>query len=246
MSRRGRSEKFESETQLALAVCAWLEGCGWEVFKEVPTFDGDVDLVAKKEKLLWAIECKLAYSEGLCYQAVSRLPHFHFVSVAVPNTYDSNRIYDRFLRENGIGKIDVMANYQANEEMTYGVSEIWGAKVWRSKSRAARVEHLRRITVIAKKLIPEYKELIPGKPYGNQLTDFKVTMMRIERYLIEEGKATLDELAQEVDHHYCSKTNAKAGLYSAFTKFFPDKYESFKVGKKRYWRLKVGVKDEVI
>lgn len=238
------SAKFSSEIELAELVCKWLIDNGWEVYKEVHTPGGDIDIVAVMGEVVWAIECKLTLNHKLLEQALMRKPHAHYVSVAVPHK-DGRRDYvtTYFLRQHGLGLIDVgrgreyRIRYTTGEiarEHHCGIEEKIKPRVQRSPLE--RTKHAKKITRLKASLTEAHKSLIAGAPGGGQLTPYKVTIMRLREYLARVGKASIREIVEEVSHHYWSPSAARAGIARAMLNF-EEGFKQTREGKTVYWEL---------
>lgn len=209
--------KFGTEVELAEQVCFWLEKNGYEVYKEVFTIDGDIDIVAVKKGLVWAIECKKSYTNTVCEQAYSRLKHAHYVSIAIPGSRNTNLPYDFFLKYHGIGKIEVN-KWDKNH---YVVIEDTKPKISRPKQNYknfVRELRLKRIRSLREFLSEKHKDLVAGSRYGGQITPYKITISKIKELLSEEPK-TMSDIIDTIDHHYSSNRSAKSSLAKAMLLF---------------------------
>jgi hypothetical protein len=257
---------FKDEADLAAVVCQWLEFMGWDVYKEVPLGGGgsECDIVALKEGVVWAIECKMRAGEAVCLQAHKRLPYAHHVSIAVPEA-KRNCIVDYFLRGHGIGLLSVyphvisrlewrkgkeqsgyMFRVEANEEDIFkGVcKERIEPRIWRKHKDPKRL--ISGIRQTKKFLTVEWKKPVAGLPCGGQMTPFKVTLNRVNEFLKRHGYSTIEEIAEKVDHYYYSKKAAKAGIYNAMSRAreFQGNYERIVENGKTKWRMKENVDEE--
>ena len=114
-----------TEQELAEPIVAWLQQEGWDVYQEVELYVGGpiVDIVAKQNDVLWAIECKLSMTATLCGQAyrLRGLSRFHLVSVAVPK--GSGSYSQTFLRQGlkaaGIGTMHLGFDLTTNDPNPY-------------------------------------------------------------------------------------------------------------------------------
>lgn len=119
------TKKFASEVELADAVARWAEAHGWEVWKEVSTRDGDIDLLLTQGRTMWIVETKLRLSHEVLEQAYRRLSYAHYVSVAVPSLpsgKDASMVNQHFMESFGIGLIEV--GHPDNHRWTRRVTQL--------------------------------------------------------------------------------------------------------------------------
>ena len=116
---------FKSEAEVAAKVIEWLEGHGWETYKEVDLSGGGVaDIVATKDKVIWIVETKTTLSTKLASQAYDRLPYAHYVSIASPRARNQDdRVIDFYCRTHGIGRIEV-GHWGVSEELEARVKQL--------------------------------------------------------------------------------------------------------------------------
>jgi hypothetical protein len=98
-----------SEVQVAAPVVAWLRAGGWDVYQEVRAGKNTTkacDIIATRDRLVWAIECKTRLSEAVILQAYWWSRFAHYASVAVP-PYAHSIITSYWLRGHGMGVLVV-------------------------------------------------------------------------------------------------------------------------------------------
>lgn len=99
------------ESQLAAVVVQWLGDRGWTVHQEVEAPGGRVDIVAVRDKAVWAIECKMSFGLKVLAQAQRWIPYSHMTSVAVKGSQrrdrDEKRVLRQFCSATSIGIIEV-------------------------------------------------------------------------------------------------------------------------------------------
>ncbi len=78
------SPRFVKETELCKPLIAWLDAAGWDVYAEVDSPAGAIDVLAVRGRVLWAIEAKLHWTFEVYAQAEQRRATAHYASVAVP------------------------------------------------------------------------------------------------------------------------------------------------------------------
>jgi len=254
---------FKTEVELALSVASWAEAHGWEVFKEVHTADGDIDLVLKQGEVLWAIETKLRLNCEVLEQAFRRLLHVHYVSVAVPKKKgDLPFVYKKFMDAYGIGLLEVKhpddcrikvtdlgdgrhtfksgMDYEVN--WRYAAYEEVEAKVWRPHDLSKRVKQgnarVKKIKALKAFLCEKHKTLIAGAPNGGQWTPWKSTVENVKTYLQKVGSATTATIIDNIEYHYRTKRAAKAGIYRLMNVIEKRNFKKEYVGKELVWSLK--------
>jgi len=191
---------FKTEAELAAMVIAYLENLKWEVFQEVLSPYGIVDIVARQGQILWAVECKLSMSMSLLGQASLRRPYFNYVSIAVPLTKyrDSptrHFIYE-YLQWKGLGLFEVRKRDYDYVDMPYSFRPSLNRKL---KSKI--------------KLFEEQKHLAAaGTNNGGYSTPFKRTSRRIVSLVEKCPGIELKELIDKSDHHYAHAQSARQSI----------------------------------
>jgi len=104
---------------MAAALVTWLQQDQWEVFQEVSAPPGIADVVARKDGILWVIECKLAAGFDVLGQTLRWRGYANKVSAAVPSQ-DSKRVMAQVCRAMGVGLLTV--------QQSYGKSSVWVTK----------------------------------------------------------------------------------------------------------------------
>ncbi len=185
-----------TEADLARHLVDWLRRDGWEVYQEVEIPGGRVDVVARRGKILWAIEVKLSFGFPVIEQAKNSLGRFHFVSVAVP--------------DGKVGRHDGLAQ-DVCRWLGIGVIAVdkWGDS---DPMERLRSKLFRRVTR-PPKLHEEQKDFCPaGGNRGGHWTRFKSTKQRvIDAVSLDEG-VWLKDLMRKVDHHYSTHSSAVAAI----------------------------------
>lgn len=207
-----------SEEQIAELVIAWLEEQHWEVYQEVSFWSGGstVDIIAKKENILWAIEVKKRLNFDVIAQADNNLNWFHFSSVAVPSPSSKKRHYGvphnrnrdmakRICKDYGIGVIEISRNVAFDgisyihryDNQSY-VNETVAPKLIRKNHKWVKDQCLPR-------LMPEHKTYAKaGSKGGAHFTPYRATMENIKRILATHPGSTLKEIISHLKnkHHY--------------------------------------------
>lgn len=259
--RKRTSDKFESEVELAAAVCAWLEAGGFEVFKEIFTYDGEIDIVARcpGTGILWGIETKLRLTNQVCAQAHKRLLSVHYTSVAaqLKGRDEIDGVQEEFLNKYGIGVISVTKHDPDHrrdpnkplvsvEEIKeprltrpHDLGGIHSPNRWRRDTlKPTRVRWAKGIAQTRTFLMKATKETIAGAPGGGQFTPWKRTVVLLKEFLAKNGKAQIQDILDHVDHHYRSKTSARNGITKIMGDFEKAHFEMIREGKEIYWKLR--------
>jgi hypothetical protein len=187
-----------TEVELARPIVAWLADLGWEVFQEVAIPGGArADIVARRGRVLWAIEVKRTLGLTLLGQALAWTRRAHRVSVAVPRGRDTTarRFALRAAAAEGIGVIVARQVYGG------------GVKV----VERARPQLRRRVLGLelheAQKTWAE-----AGNASGKRWSPFAQTCKLVREVVDEHPGLTVREVVERVDHHYASVASARGAL----------------------------------
>ena len=201
--------KFKTEAELAEKLIAWLEKERWEIFKEVIYGHGydRADIIAKRDGILWGIECKLTLNDSVLDQAYYLGHYTHLVSVAVPEpksrNYRLSRVKNDFIRQNGIGLIyvDDHGDHRFNIDPKY------------SRTVNRRFWWLKDMKNLRDNKLTEYHKLVSASVNnGVYITDFLQTNIKIVDYIIKNGPCSVSEAMKGIDHHYSSNSSAYSGI----------------------------------
>ena len=184
------------ETEIAQDVVNYLTE--YDLYYEV----WDVDIIAKMNNILTAIEVKTTLNFKVIEQAFNNKDAFHYSYIAVP--FAKNRHFQYQICEDyGIGVLEFY--YSDYKNKLNRVRE-------RVKPKLNRHAHaIKRI-----KLTEEDKKSIPGASGkdGTTRTAFKITLERIEEYVLRHSGCTIKELFDSIDHHYESFSSARSSTYT--------------------------------
>ena len=194
-----------SETDLAQQVVAWLDTNKWEVFQEVRLFhSGDpiADIVARRGKCIWIIECKTSFNADVIAQSYNWIHHAHMRSIAYPKEKrDRTGTFLKQVAEHyGIGSIIVNSFKNFDTEgytstVTYRPGEFEKHPHFADKVSAA--------------LKPEHQSWSKaGSRGGGYYTPFKDTCQQVVAYVREHPGCTIKEMMSGVKHHYKSYRGA--------------------------------------
>ena len=185
------------ETELAQHFVEYLS-C-YDLYFEVESGAGRVDIVAINKPLRIAYEVKTSFNFKVLEQAINNKKYFHYSYIAVP--YFKNNYFQRDLcKDYGVGLITC----NANGWMNGGFEERVKPKLNRSPFNAFRYE-----------LNDSYKLSIPGSSgaEGGRVTPFKITVENIVRHVKHHPGCSIKELISEIQHHYSSDAGEKSSIY---------------------------------
>lgn len=188
------------ETELAAPIVDWFRQDGWDVYQEVPCRSGVADILVVQHGRIWIIETKVSLTFALIDQAIDRLKHAHWVSIAVPSCRRSKSSY-WLLRYHGIGLMRVV---------NYGHGAL---RVEESiEPRLNRAGHAGAKKLLAT-LEPEHMNYAEaGSSAGSQWTPFKRTCRNALEYVQAHGSCSLKDLMGEIKHHYRTSSTARASF----------------------------------
>lgn len=219
-----------TETELAEHVVKYLEGLGFNVYKEVQCGSGYADIVAEKNGIMWCIETKTSLSDQLLDQAIARTKEFHYVSVAVPCSKKYGRADVSFaktfvMEQFGIGLLVLRHGYYEQ------VEKLIEPKITRTYAKY-RKKFVGQYGFKNVSLYDEQKVSKAGSKSGEQLTSFKITVIRVAYFLKEKGgaydfKKLISELDQGLYHYRTPKALKDAILRGLNGGYMPEfKYEN--------------------
>lgn len=191
-----------SETDVAVAVIAYLENLHWEVFQEVTIGSGGTgraDIVARQGSLIWVIETKTMFGLSVIAQARRWVQHAHLVSVATPRLVGDFDFGREVCRTFGVG---ILCS-NPHRHSTYD-----GSSTELLRPRLNR--HPRELP----KLCEEHKTYAPaGTNGGGYFTPFNRTcrdvLSVVSRASSNPGGIPLKQVIDAVDHHYASDSTAR-------------------------------------
>lgn len=197
-----------------------------DVFAEVL----DIDVVGFNKSLPFtiAIELKKNFSFKLLEQATDRLEYAQYVYIAIPlpKRHFPPRFISNYCREKGIGILYVdlgskyiMESVIVNQEAKYNHQVFKNIKKVIEMNRKIRIGDFSckegLATYSLKHRVKPYNHFEIGGVSGNnhsKITPYKITIMRIKRFLKQNGWSTLKDVVENVHTHY---SNPKAGIYGA-------------------------------
>jgi hypothetical protein len=186
--RKRRPKEPILETEVAAAAVAWLEATGWDVYQEVD----EIDIVAVRGSLIWAVECKTTMGFDVLEQAMRRRSLVNGVWMATPPK-DKSRVVRLACSAAGIGWL-VVARSHVNVEC-YPAFQ-------------------RRTTGDLRGMLrPEHKTFSKaGSPTGKRWTPFKETCRDLLAIVRGSPGISLSAALKKFKHHYRSDSSAIRSL----------------------------------
>jgi hypothetical protein len=201
-----------TEAELAEKFIQFFSG-GYDVYPEVPAY-GIIDIIAYRDPIVIAIECKMQFSFEVLEQAIKNKTYAHYSYIAIPKPkFYINGIKKRICNDYGIGVL-TFREYKTEEGYTY-------SKILKDMPLDERIANrideqvapkLNR-KIIKPKLEEWMKKSIAGSQ-NDRMTAFKNTVEEIENMLIRKGKMKVEDALKEIRHHYGSISSAKSSLSS--------------------------------
>lgn len=183
------------ESDLAKVVVDWLKVQHWDVYQEVQmhSFGSIIDILAVRQNITWAIECKTSLSLTVLAQAY-RHSNICYRSIAVPNTKKRNDIgrdfAEKIARNYGIGIICVDVNSFSNR-----IIERVPAKLKRSGYRFKRY--------LIDKLVPEQKDFAEaGNANNERYTPYGNTIRQVKFFIRNHPGCTIKDICNTLKTHY--------------------------------------------
>jgi len=196
-----RNRVVKDEAALCVVMESYLTDLKLDVYKEVSTPVGIIDIVAKQGPVLWAVEAKMTAGLGLLEQAESRLRFCHRVSVVTP--LPPSTFFRQICREKGIGVFCVgqkSVYFRDRDPEEVACIEERVAPAFRRK-------------VAGVKLYEAMRDTTAGLPSPLRVTPFTQTCDSIRRALAHKPEGmTLRELINGISHHYRTVSTAKVSL----------------------------------
>jgi len=196
--------KFGSEADMLDSLIPWLEEREWEVYKEVECPGGYTDIVAKKGDYLWGIEGKLTCNETVILQAERSLQTYHINSIAVPRK--PNSIYNFYLKQHGIGclVVEKYQEYKGPENYEVYSTQYDEHAVVESRVGIEIIPEMNENPKKIDKIIlhDSLKDQVAGTTGEKRITNYKVTVIKVQEFLNKNGPSTLKEILDNVDMHW--------------------------------------------
>jgi len=177
------------ETELAVPVINFLSDAGHEIYQEVKTPWGVVDIVAKCGQILWSVEVKTTCNLAVLGQALQNKFCFHYSSIAVPQKRRGGKsriAVNQFCRQNGLGIISISTGYQG-----LSVTETQGARFQR------------RVLSKYVHLFEEQKHwAAAGTNTGKAYSPFQHTKQKLIQFVEKNPGCSMREVMESIEHHY--------------------------------------------
>lgn len=210
------------ETDLYLPIKRMLEeqiGCN-AVYAEIM----DVDVLGLNGVSNIIVEMKKCLNFKLIEQAYRGLKYAHHVYIAIPYSKTSHHwIYHNFLKEKGIGIIEVRENYNGELEAKI----LYKAKFNRIKK--SNRDYIRR-------QIEHYSNNnVGGSKSGETITRYSDMISKIKKYMKRQGWITVDKILEDFETYYAQP---KSSLTSVLRNFNTGWCETKIINGKRFFRHK--------
>jgi len=184
---------MKSESDLTLIIRKHLEEEGYTTYGEVQLKAGNIrcDLFAVKDKVSIAIEAKLTFSFKVLNQAYNWLNHANYVYVLVPAVRrgKSRKFAIQCAKSLGIGVIEVTKAGKLN--IVEGD--------FNSKPKLP-------------KLYDEQKDTVASNSKNEYITEFKLTVNKINDYMVDKNKCKLTDVIKNINHHYKTDKSAVSAI----------------------------------
>lgn len=182
------------ETDLAQKFISYLS-C-YDLYFEVNTVGGCVDIVASAPPLKIAYEVKTTFNFKVIEQAARNTENFHYSYVCVPHSRDIGFQLE-VCKKFGVGVL--VCRYPDSV-----LEDIYEAQ----KPRLNRKAWAKRVY-----LHDFQKRSVAGTASADRITPFKITVENIERHVRRHPGCTMKEMIKEIHHHYHTDTSAISSLY---------------------------------
>lgn len=214
-----------SEEELAVHVVTWLKEKRFKVYQEVCAGSGVADIVAVLGDLHWIIECKTSLSLSVMAQARHWRGWAHLRSICVPATSRASIARDyamECLENEHVGVITVKVDGRLDEKSAPGLCR----KPWALKRLKEGLCDEQLDTCAA------------GSSRGGYWTTFKSTRRRVLAFVKENPGCLMNQIVSDVDHHYGSRSSARACLRRYIEQGVIDDIEArIEEGKTRYYEV---------
>jgi len=190
---------MKKEVDLAESLIAHLIVNGYEVYQEVNDAwgSGAIDVVARKDGINHAIECKLNFNFDVLAQADGNRHHAEYTSICVPFTKRSRskEFALRVAKQFGIGVFEVS---RFNNQVTESVKPVLNT---------GNIKHL-KLYEIQK----TYSKA--GSNTGKAWSEFQQTKEDVIKFVTDNGPTHLKVIMSSIKHHYANERSAIATFAS--------------------------------
>lgn len=215
------SSLFKNEAELANQVIEWLIKEGWTVHQEVMVSASGrtIDIVAEKDKKLWAIECKNTFTEAVLDQCYMHRNYVHYVSCAVsgyqhrpyrrsPSKKETSFVKNHFLQCFGIGLIRVNKDYNGKPQIHKEIEPEYQRLFKKNTDAKTFIKNISKI----KNKFHDLHQTATAGAEGGQVTDYKITMYKVREYLVDKPATDPLDVAKNIKHHYRTANSLKQGI----------------------------------
>ncbi len=199
-----------TEAEVARAVMDFMTEEGWDCYPEaLLAYGGRADIVGVRpfpfcdRRCVHIIECKTTWSMSLLEQAIDRLAHAHYVTIAAPT--EPRGFYVGICRDYGIG----MMRFHRSADLSVNEFERLPPRLVRHKGRAPGFGPSRTLGM----LHDDMKRYDPCTTSAHGYSSpWRRTMDAAARFVDEHPGCTINELLDGVETHYANRNGARQGL----------------------------------
>lgn len=207
-----KSREKIREPELAEKFIQFFSG-GYDVYPEVPA-QGIIDIIAFRDPVVIAVECKMQFGFDVLEQAVKNKAFAHYSYIAIPKPLKKfSRLKEAVCKSQGIGVLTYDfaepkkgKRTQSNMLKTLDKDELLAQRI-----RELVKPQLNR-KIVKPNLAAWMKKSVAGSQ-SQRMTAFKHTVSEIERLLQQKGVIKVDEALRRIKHHYGSVSSAKSSIH---------------------------------
>jgi hypothetical protein len=199
---------MNAEAILAAKVIEWLRGQHWDVWQEVSVpWAGQYptcDIMARTDKTIWVVECKMSRSLALLDQVIWWSSFVDFVSVAVPPVKvrpgcrpKESRTWNHIIREYGIGEL-VVDKFSVSSETAPN----------RHRNRGRPAMGVMHDTL--NRMPQNYGTA--GAKETSRWSPFAVTRDNLTRIVNDQPGISFRDALAKLKHHYSSDATARSSI----------------------------------
>lgn len=209
-----------TEAELAGYVVKYFSNLGYSVYKEVTDKYKRAGIVAVKDDTTTIIEVKKRFNFEVISQSMYWRNRANYIYIAVPN----------FSKKRWGAISGGIISYLTH--MNIGLLTIKKDGIVLNKFSTLPCNKL--INPIQKFLMEEQKTFVKAGTNHKYWTAFKRTDKQILAFLRDRPQSTIDEIIDNVQHHYSTRFSAKACIRKAFEKGWINVEETIFENKKYY------------
>lgn len=165
----------------------------YDLYFEVGSLSGCVDIVAKSGSILIAYEVKTSLNFEVIEQAARNTHNFHYSYICVPRPKRGVGFQREVCQKFGVGILTWDRYGHIHEELP----PVFNRKAW--------VKHVR--------LHDYQKQSVPGTSSGGRITPFSITVGNMVEYVKRHQGCSIREMMTNISHHYHSDSGAISSTY---------------------------------